>query len=345
MNMLDRSQLIRPFAALSLGCLALAFSSKSSDAASAHSPDLFVDRFFNNDVQRFFGPQSATPGAGHPGPGLSGSQFATGVVARRPWGMAFGPDGNLFVANQQGGDGAIMRIKGPFATNPGAPAPAPGQTADVFVATGNYFTLAFGLDQNLYGAGQGPVQRFDVATGQSMGSFTSGRVPASVEGIAFGPDQNLYVASFNSCVPGPTCTTTSGEILRFDGKLGTFLDVFVANGSGGLQHPGGIAFGTNGDLFVCNEFVNNTTTGEVLRFHGPLNSASGQPYPAGGQSGAHFAGTAGTSPIQLAFGPDRTLYVTNDAGVISYNGRSGVFLSNFAAVSAARGLAFYTGDK
>jgi DNA-binding beta-propeller fold protein YncE len=314
-------------------------------ATPAHSPDLYVSRFFDNDVQRFFGPQSPTPAIAHPSPGSSGSQYSKAIVSRRPWGIAFGPDGNLYVANQQGGDGAIMRINGPFAADPGAAAPAPGQSADVFVPTGNFTALAFGLDQNLYAAGTGAVKRFDVATGALVGDFTSGRTPFEVEGIAFGPDQNLYVSSFNSCAPGPACTTTTGEILRFDGKFGTFIDVFVPNGTGGLQHPGGIAFGTNDDLFVCNEFVDNTTTGEVLRFHGPLNAAAGQPFPAAGQNAAHFAGTAGVSPFQLAFGPDRTLYVTHDAGVIAYNGRSGVQLGNFAAVSNARGLAFYNGDK
>jgi hypothetical protein len=312
-------------------------------AAPAHSPDLYVTRFFNSDLQRFYGPQSATPGAGHASPGASGSQYSQVPVARRPWGIAFGPDGNLYVANQQGGDGAIMRIQGPFSANPGGAAPAPGQTGDVFVPSGNYMTVAFGLDQNLYAGSNGPIARFDVATGASMGDFTSGRVPVSVEGIAFGPDQNLYVADFNSCAPGPTCTTTVGQILRFDGKSGAFLDVFVADGVGGLQHPGGIGFGTNGDLFVCNEFVNNGNTGTVLRFHGPLNAAPGQPYPAPGQSGALFATTSGVTPFQLAFGPDRTLYTTNSNGVISYNGRSGVQLSNFATVSEARGIAFYNG--
>jgi hypothetical protein len=328
---------------VSFGCLLFAVAALA--APPAHSPDVYVARFFNSDVQRVYGPQSATPGVGHPSPGLSGAQYSRTVVARRPWGIAFGPDGNLYVANQQGGDGAIMRLKGPFAADAGYAAPAPGQSASVFVPTGNFLTLAFGLDQNLYAGGGGPVQRFDVATGVSAGNFTSGRVPFTVEGIAFGPDQNLYVASFNSCAPGPTCTTTTGEILRFDGKTGVFIDVYVANGVGGLQHPGGIAFGTNGDLFVCNEFVNSTAAGEVLRFRGPLNAAPGQSYPASGQTGARFARTAGINPFQLAFGPDRSLYVTHSAGVIVYNGRSGAFQSNFASVTDARGIAFYIGDK
>src|ERR1044071_2512952 len=124
---------------VSIACLLLA---TAAQAAPSHSPDLYVSRIFSNDVQRFFGPQSATPGAGHPAPGLSGSQYSRVAIARRVWGIAFGPDGNLYVANQQGGDGAIMRIQGPFAANAGDPAPAPGQTGSVFVPSGNFVTLA-----------------------------------------------------------------------------------------------------------------------------------------------------------------------------------------------------------
>jgi hypothetical protein len=187
------------------------------------------------------------------------------------------------------------------------------------------------------------VLRFDVATGASLGVFTTGHVLATVEGIAFGPDLNLYVASFNSCAPGPTCSTTTGEILRFDGKTGAFIDVFVADGDGGLEHPGGITFGTGGDLFVANEHVGNSANGEVLRFHGPLHATPGEPFPAPGQPGARFAAEAGVSPYQVAFGPDRTLYVSSDAGVTAFNGRNGAFQRHFAAASDARGLAFANG--
>jgi DNA-binding beta-propeller fold protein YncE len=331
------------FLRLSFAGLLLAQSALA--ASPAHTPDLYLTRFFDNDVQRFYGPQSATPAAAHPAPGLAASEYSRVPVARRPWGIAFGPDGNLYVANQQGGDGAIMRLHGPFATNAGDPDPAPGQNGAVFVPVGNFYTIAFGLDQNLYAGSAGPIQRFDVATGESLGAFTSGKTPAQVQGIAFGPDQNLYVASYNSCAPGPECLTTTAEILRFDGKTGAYLGVFVANGAGGLRTPGGIAFGTNGDLFVCNQFVNGTADGEVLRFHGPLDAAAGQPFPSPNQSGARFASTAGISPFQLAFGPDRTLYVTFASGVMAYNGRNGVMQGRFATATDARGIAFYNGDK
>ena len=324
-------------------------------AALVHSPDLYVSGFFFSDVQRFYGPLSATPGAVHPAPGFSGDEYVAGV-SRRPWGLAFGPDGNLFIANQQGGDGAIMRVKGPFDASPGAPAPAPGQTGSIFVPSsiGNYTVLAFGLDQNLYAGGTGAIKRFDAVTGASLGNFTSGPTLYAVWGLAFGPDQNLYASSFNSCSPGPTCTTTNSAILRFDGRTGAFIDTFVTNLRGGMEEPNGIGFGTNGDLFVCNYSLSSQTT-EVLRFHGPLNASAGQAFPATGRTGAQFTSPSAPntgSTLALAFGPDRTMYVSEgdnsgSGGVIkAYNGRTGVLLSTFATVSGGpRGLAFAIGAK
>src|ERR1043166_7312428 len=78
--------------------------------ALPHSADLYVSGFFDSSVQRFAGPRSAAPGA-------AGGTFAR-PVARRPWGLAFGPDGALWVANSQSTPG-IVRISGPFSTTPG----------------------------------------------------------------------------------------------------------------------------------------------------------------------------------------------------------------------------------
>jgi DNA-binding beta-propeller fold protein YncE len=65
-------------------------------------------------------------------------------------------------------------------------------------------------------------------------------------GLAIGPDGNLYVSD-----------TASGNVLRYNGKTGDFIDVFVPRGTGdqgtpGLQVPTGIGFGLDGDLYVSN---------------------------------------------------------------------------------------------
>src|SRR5205085_11808110 len=106
---------------------------------------LYVSGFFSSSVQRFFGPFSATQG--------SRGKYAANV-ARRPWGLAFGPDGNLYVANFGTFSQAIMRVQGPFSANAGA--------ISTFVDSGAFFDVAFGPDGNVYAAGRGPIVRYDL---------------------------------------------------------------------------------------------------------------------------------------------------------------------------------------
>lgn len=133
-----------------------------------------------------------------------------------------------------------------------------------------------GPDGNLYAAGHGPVLRYDIITGSLIDDFTHGHdlaedgalfvanasntsgnilrfnppssraravnnfssaVFATYPGltplaIAFGPDQNLYVSNSDGSGNG-------GGILRFDGRTGAFIDVFVPAVEGG---PRGIVF-------------------------------------------------------------------------------------------------------
>src|ERR1051326_7378480 len=184
-------------------------------AALPPSADLYVSGFFDSSVQRFAGPRSAAPGA-------AGGTFAK-PVARRPWGLAFGPDGALWVANEQGSP-AIVRVSGPFSATPGV--------VETIVDDGAFYDLAFGPDGNLYAAGAGPVRRYDVVTHQLIDEFTHGYALAQTRGIALGPDRNVYVSTSDN-------SGASGAVLRFDGRSGAFIDVFVPTVAGG---PRGLAF-------------------------------------------------------------------------------------------------------
>ena len=68
--------------------------------------------------------------------------------------------------------------------------------------------------------------------------------------MIFGPDDNLYVSSLDT-----------GQILRYDGTDGKFLDIFVDRNIGELNSPKGLTFGMHGDLFVSNDADNS-----VLRY-------------------------------------------------------------------------------
>jgi hypothetical protein len=139
--------------------------------------------------------------------------------------------------------------------------------------------------------------------------------------MAFGPDGQLYVSSFNGTY----------VINRYDVSTGAFLDTFVAAGAGGLTRPTGIFFTPDGDLLVSSY-----DAGQILEFRGPNNAGAEQ--PAGEFLGV-FANTGvGSSPDFMTFGPDGNLYVgcpnhlspTLSGGFIGrYDGSTGAFIDTF----------------
>lgn len=195
------------------------------------------------------------------------------------------------------------------------------------------------------------VQRYDQLTGAFLGYFVtpgSGGIDLP-QTLAYGPDGNLYVASFGS-----------RNVLRYNGVTGDFIDVFVPPGSGGLGGPYGVTFGPDGNLYVTSFFFTNTpgvlrydgktgafidlfvpgqfgiaafgpggnlyvsSTSGVLRFDG----STGKPFPAPGAGGAFFA--AGDSLGAIAFGPNGDLFVASGCrNVARYDGRTGASLGPF----------------
>lgn len=302
-----------------------------------HSSDLYVSGFFTSSVQRFHGPRSAASGP-RPGPGQSGAVYAM-PVTRRPWGLAFGPDGNLYVANLGTGSDAIMRVQGPFSATAGA--------VSTFVDSGAFSDIAFGADGNLYASGHGNVRRYDIVTGALIDEFTHGHDLLEVRAIAFGPDGNLYATNYDSCVMGPTgCTGSRGEIVRFDGQTGAFLDVFAVSGQGGLDSPWDLAFGPDGALYVAN--TKNSSDGNILRFD---RSTARRRSVGSAGTGAPFATHAGLFPLAIAFGPDRNLYVsTSDnsgsaGSILRFDDATGAFVDVYVASvdGGPRGIAFSPG--
>jgi len=149
-----------------------------------------------------------------------------------PLGLTFGPDNNLYVASIIGSN--VKRYNGQT-----------GEFIDTFVSAGsgglvNGATgLTFGSDNDLYVSSisgrfagksnqNSSVLRYDGQTGAFLDAF----VPANngglddPSGLAFGPDNNLYVNG-----------NFSNSVLRYSGKTGAFIDAFVPSGSGGLNRP------------------------------------------------------------------------------------------------------------
>jgi WD40 repeat protein len=189
----------------------------------------------------------------------------------------------------------------------------------------------------------------DGSIGQWIGAFVSRTANGGMErssGMAWGPDGNLYVGSFNT-----------GEVLRFDRTTGAFLGAFI-NADAGLDTPAqqGLSFRPDGKLYVLSRDSAqvrrfDATTGVFLDVFIPPNSggltgakgmtigSDGNWYISSGDTNQVAflgvfvsAGSGGLStPRALAFGPDGNLYVSssNSNAILRYNGQTGAFIDAF----------------
>ncbi len=284
--------------------------------------DVFVARdhfFFPDDILRFDGATGAFLGV-----------FSSGGLLNDPRGLAYAPDGNLYVANR--GPNNILRVNAAgVASDPAGFNPA-GFIEDVF----------YGLDGNLYGTTHpGAVERWNFLTGAALPSFGGGVL--SVPGdIVFLPDGDALVADrgnnrivrfdghaaffgvfaqvrYSATVPGLNCaryltfgpdgnlyvsSEFTDRVLRYNGTTGAFIDTFVDETSG-LDGPRDLVFGPDGRLYVAS-YNNN----QILRYNGTTGAYEGTPYVPG------FFGSGGLQgPEGLAFGPDDgLLYVSSNIG-------------------------------
>ncbi len=148
------------------------------------------------------------------------------------------------------------------------------------------------------------VKLLDVSPG-SFNAFAEDFVPSgsgglgTPDGLAWGADRNLYVAS-----------NDSSQVLRYHGRTGAFLGVFASEG---LSQPGNLQFGPDGLLYVCEKQF-----GQVIRFD-PEN---------GEQIDIFIEGDELIRPVGLAWNKD-VLYVSdfrNGNGLLQYDAGTGAFL-------------------
>lgn len=175
--------------------------------------------------------------------------------------------GEVLISNWLQGD--VLRYEADTGDFIGALAPAPGAGGMAVDERGILYVACETMNE---------IRRFNLATGQPLHPFvrddpaTEGDETGGLDGptgLTFGPDGNLYVCSFNN-----------DSILRYDGRTGAFVDVFVGDSEGGLNGPDiGITFGADGDLYVASHW-----TDSVNRYEGVSGAAKGE-FVAQGASG------------------------------------------------------------
>jgi hypothetical protein len=269
-----------------------------ASAPGLKAADLLVNSLASQNVLRYDGSTGAFKGVFIPS-GTGGVGFTNGIT--------YGPDGNVYLSsnNAPGPGGHITRHNG----NTGAFIDdfVPGLTGGLLGPS----DMVFGPDGNLYVAdffgptyGSATVKRFNGTTGAPLGGFTSGETLTYVgnpQGIAFGPDGNLYVSDEVS-------------VLKYNGATGAFIGIFVAAGPG--IEPVGLSFGPDGNLYVASP-----DGGSVNRYNGVtgafMNVAAG--------------GGVLQQPHHAIFGPDAKLYVSDSGAsqVLRYDGVIGNFLDQF----------------
>jgi len=109
------------------------------------------------------------------------------------------------------------------------------------------------------------------------------------------------------------------SVLRYDETTGTFIDVFIPPGSGGLDFSDVLTFGSDNNLYANSRGTNDV----VLRYNGTTGAFIDTFVPSG--SGGL------KSPITVIFGPDNNLYVSSQGtnSVLRYNGTTGTFIDAF----------------
>jgi hypothetical protein len=155
-------------------------------------------------------------------------EYMGGEEGTAPAGIEVGPNGNIFVWEQN---------QGPLHEHDGVTGEYLGQaTVGDTGLQGRGFCFLPDGDILISGGAYSKVARFDGDTGAYLGDFVpqgSGGL-STCFGVTLGPNGNLFA-----------CSVKSNQVLQYDGNTGAFLGVYAS-----VLTPYDLAFDSNGSLFV-----------------------------------------------------------------------------------------------
>eukprot|EP00039_Didymoeca_costata_P005485 m.81937 g.81937 ORF g.81937 m.81937 type:complete len:314 (+) comp12841_c0_seq1:147-1088(+) len=142
------------------------------------------------------------------------------------------------------------------------------------------------------------IHKYSLSDGKMLGYFGNEDELDCPEGIAFGPDDNLYVISF-----------LADEVVKYS-QDGEYLGVVA---KGGLSGPEDVAFLPSGDFVVSSHYSNTL-----------------EQYSTQGVWKGTFANIS--KPVGVTRGPDDNIYVASyeSSSVWRFDGVSGEFMDIFA---------------
>lgn len=159
-----------------------------------------------------------------------------------PAGMTFGPDNNLYVADE-GGNENVHSFN------------SSGASVATFNTAGTPTAVAFSNAGTLYAASSQGIEEYDTNTSSfnTIVQAASGG-PSNPADLAFGPDGKLYVLDISGSGPAVYQYNADGS------DQSTFL-TFASD-----FQPANMAFGPDGRLYVSGVDF-DTSAGEVIRFN------------------------------------------------------------------------------
>jgi hypothetical protein len=237
-------------------------------------------------------------------------------------GLAFGPDGNLYVGESGNGSTVAPSIKRLDLTNNSLSTVHAFSAFDVFPGSLAFKGVALLVGRNPFFSDTGSIVQVANATGGTVAisDYTSGGGLASSPGIALAQDGSLYVSdqtySFGS-------STASGPIKRFD-AFGNYIGEVVAGGSStGLYGPTGIGIrGTS--LFTASIMNGTILQTNLLNNSTSLFGSTGVPFGASPlallSDGGLIVGSAGGAGAIYQFDAAGTLTGTYNSGLGTIGG-------------------------